>query len=369
MEPMSEHTWDLREPSDLEARQRHLSLICALGEPGRLIGSSIPIIPIDRAEEKLASEERLMKEAGDRYWVPDNHKAFSQLGNYRPRLLFVRGKPCQPSKAVAIVGTRHPDSYGTDLTRRIAMAVASSGAVVVSGGANGVDALAHEAALDAGGRTIAVLGGGLGRPYPASSRPLFDRILAAGSCLVSEYPPSAPPARHHFPERNRLVAALSDAVVVVQAGARSGALITAQWAVRTGRPLFAVPADVWYERSAGCLGLLAEGKARPLVHPRDLASVPGLEAIGRVQWPTPGHRPFGLPAPWLEGGQVARPEVQSPVLDALVGKMLDFDQLLEATNLTAAKLQAELMSLEVAGCVQRLPGGAYIASAGRAPIT
>lgn len=391
---------DLRDPGDPTASKRHLALLVAGAEPSRAIGIEAarllgdpgppargPGQPDDRAaaaaSERLAADVRRMRELGARYWLADGTPLAARLGGFAPRLLFVRGLLDLSTPAVAIVGTRHPDEYGADIARRIAAAVARSGAVVVSGGASGVDAIAHEAALDAGGRTIAVLGGGLAKPHPAACRPLFERMVTAGSCIVSEYPPSMPALRHHFPERNRLVAALADAVVVVQAGAVSGALITAEWARRTGRPLFAVPADVWYERSAGCTALLRDGAARIFASPADLASVPALSGLAEAPWPERGHRLWGLPAPWIgergpppgmEGlpwsgaASAAEPDIEphrdappSPLIEALGGGVLGPDELATVTGLPAGRVQAELLALEVAGRVRRLPGGGYIA--------
>ncbi|MBM4395214.1 MAG: DNA-protecting protein DprA [Deltaproteobacteria bacterium] len=414
---------DLRDPGDEEATARHLALLRAGDEPARAIGIEAarllgdeaagrspghpeagaatdeardrlaadvdqPTSAIDPARVRLAADvdrstsatdparDRLaadvdrMRELGARYWVPDRAPLAGRLGAFAPRLLFCRGLPDPASPSVAIVGTRHPDEYGSDLARRIAAAAAAAGAVVVSGGATGVDAIAHEAALDAGGRTVAVLGGGLGKPHPSSNRGLFDRIAAAGSCLVSEYPPSMPALRHHFPPRNRIVAALADAVVVVQAGSISGALITAEWGRRTGRPVFAVPADVWFERSAGCLALIRDGRARTLAAVPDLAAVPALSGLAEARWPAPGHRLWGLPQPWIGGGPaVSDPDglgggppggPPSPVLEALSEGMLGADELTALTGLPAGRVQAELLALEVAGRVRRLAGGGYV---------
>src|SRR5512142_1433925 len=158
-----------------------------------------------------------------------------------------------------IVGSRRTDPYGIEVATAIARDLALAGVCVVSGGAEGIDAAAHRAALDAGGRTIAVLGTGVDVVYPAGHRALFDRILASGGALVSEYGDGTPGATWTFPRRNRIVSGMSEAVVVVRAGARSGALITADWARQQGVPVLAVPGDLREEGSAGQVALLRAG--------------------------------------------------------------------------------------------------------------
>ncbi len=362
---------DLREPADTEARKRPRLLLSFWGEPSEVIaalarGGAIPEAPEEPAKDlsvRLAAETRWMREAGVRYWVPDGHPGLARLGAYAPRLLFVRGEMDPTAPAVAVVGTRHPDEYGTEVARRLGLALGRAGVTVVSGGALGVDRIAHEAALDAGGRTVVVFGSGVGCPHPPSLGPLFERVVVSGSALVSEYPVDAPPRRRHFPERNRLIAALADATVVVQAGAKSGALITAEWARRLSLPLFAVPADLWYHASAGSLDLLRQG-ARPLIHPQDLATVPELASlvVGPGEWPAPGHRPWGVANPWEAATTPVTPgpaPANSPVLGALRRGPADLDALVAATGLPASRLQAEITTLEVSGSIRRLPGGKW----------
>lgn len=362
---------DLRGADDPEARERHRLLLSHWGEPSEVLaalagGQGAPESRNAAGKDldaRLAAEARFMREVGAQYWVPDAHPGLTRLGSYAPRLLFLRGEVDAAAPAVAVVGTRHPDEYGTEVARRLGYALGRAGVTVVSGGALGVDRVAHEAALDAGGCTVVVFGGGLRRPHPPSLAPLFERVVASGSALVSEYPVHAPPNRRHFPERNRLIAALADAVVVVQAGIQSGALITAEWARRLAVPLFAVPADLWYHASAGTLGLLRQG-ARPLTHPSDLAEVPELAslAVAPGDWPEPGHRPWGVANPWSAAAAPVMPGPElagSPVLAALRRGPADLDALVEATGLPASRLQADLTTLEVAGLVRRLPGGKW----------
>lgn len=188
----------------------------------------------------------------------------------------LRAAPAPPElgRAVAIVGTRRSDPEAEAFARRLASDLARAGCVVVSGGASGIDAAAHRGALDGGGRTVAVLATGLSRPYPRAHRALFGEIARAGA-LVTEQEDEAPAARWAFLRRNRLIAAMARAVVVVQAPARSGALSTARWATRLDRPRLATPAAPWDARGRGCLGLLEAGWGI-CTSARDVLSVPAL---------------------------------------------------------------------------------------------
>jgi DNA processing protein len=202
-----------------------------------------------------------------------------------PEALRVRGSLPRLDAAVAIVGTRFADDEGLDLARRLGRELAEAGRVVVSGGARGIDAAAHRGALDAGGRTVVVLGGGLAVPYPPEHGALFDAVVEAGGALVSEAPDHAAPHRGRFLHRNRLVAALGATLVVVQAPARSGALSTAAWARRLGRDVAACPASPADPRGAGCLTLLRQG-ARICTSAADVLST--VPARGGTLVRTPG---------------------------------------------------------------------------------
>jgi len=262
-----------------------------------------------------------------------------------PEWLRVRGTLGPPAeRRVALVGMRHPDPYGVDLAREIARDLARAGVCVVSGGAEGIDAAAHEAALDAGGRTVAVLGTGLDVVYPAGHRPLFERIVASGGALVSEYEDGQRGDRWTFPKRNRLVSAMSEAVLVVRAGERSGALITAAWARRQGVPVFAAPGDVRLEGSAGPLALLRQG-ARVAASARDL-----LEALGMA-----GQLSL-LPEP-------AGPEVggaEAAVLAALGRAPRHADEVARAAGLAPAAAISALLLLELRGLCEQRPGHLFL---------
>ena len=176
-----------------------------------------------------------------------------------PAVLYARGKILKRDyNAVAVVGTRKASAYGKAAAGILARGLASYNISVVSGAAYGIDTAAHKAVLEAGGRTIAVLGGGLDRPYPASNKNLLDRISENGAVL-SEYEPESPPAAHNFPRRNRIISGLCHGVLVVEAPKRSGALITAALAGEQGRQVYAVPGSIFSSGSAGTLGLIRDG--------------------------------------------------------------------------------------------------------------
>ncbi|HYG69712.1 MAG TPA: DNA-processing protein DprA [Anaeromyxobacteraceae bacterium] len=262
-----------------------------------------------------------------------------------PAELRVRGSLGGERPRVAVVGTRAPDEYGRELARRIAVGLARAGVSVVSGGALGVDALAHRAALDAGGHTVAVLGSGLDVPYPPSNRPLFARILEQGGALVSELPDAMGARPYTFPQRNRIVSGMSEAVVVVRAAAKSGALITAEWARRQGVPVFAVPGDVDDPLSAGPLALLRAG-ARVAASADDV-----LAALGIA--PAPADAQRELPIAGLDAGARA-------LLEALGPRVRHADDLARAARLTPAAALAGLLELELEGLCEQRPGQQFL---------
>ena len=255
-----------------------------------------------------------------------------------PARLRLRGDLGAPARRVAIVGARATDDYGRDMARRLARGLARAGVSVISGGALGIDAAAHEGALEAGGHTVAVLGCGVDVAYPPSHRDLFARVLAAGGALLSEQPDGHEAAPWDFPKRNRLVAALADAVVVVRAGARSGALITAGQARALGVPLLAVPGDADEPLSAGPISLLRAGAAVAA----EAGDVLGLLGLA------PGQQ-AALPLPDL-------PPEGAALLRALGTAPRHADDLARAAGLASGAALAALLGLELAGLAEQQPG-------------
>lgn len=255
-----------------------------------------------------------------------------------PARLRLRGDLAAPPRRVAIVGARATDDYGRDMARRLARGLARAGVSVISGGALGVDAAAHEGALEAGGHTVAVLASGVDVAYPACHRELYGRVLSGGGALLSEQPDGHRPARWDFPRRNRLVAALADAVVVVRAGARSGALLTADLARSLGVPLLAVPGDADQPLAAGPIALLRAGAAVAA----DAGDV--LRLLGLA----PGEQ-AALPLPDL-------PPERAALLRVLGTAARHADDLARAAGLATGPALAGLLGLELAGLAEQQPG-------------
>jgi DNA processing protein len=261
----------------------------------------------------------------------------------RPRDLWLRGRVelLAVRPRVAVVGTRSPTAYGQVQAARFARALAERGVLVVSGLARGVDQAAHEGALDAGGATVAVLGSGVDVPWPAC--PLAERMAREG-LLLSEYAPGEPPRKHHFPRRNRLISGLAQALVVIEAGEVSGSLITARWAADQGREVFALPGRVDHPMARGSHRLIREG-AQLVEDPGEVLQALGLSPC----------RASPIPA---RGGAFLEPGMEQ-ILSALSGETLTADELGERLRREPGGLLAQLVQLELAGRVARLPGGLY----------
>jgi DNA processing protein len=253
--------------------------------------------------------------------IPDPPASLWLRGDAEPGLLSF--------PAVAIVGARACSSYGRGVARSLARDVAAAGVVVVSGLARGIDAEAHRGALAAGGLTVAVLGCGVDRDYPAVHAELAARIVAAGGLIVSEYESGVEPAPWRFPARNRIIAGLSLATVVVEARERSGALITADFALEDGREVLAVPGEITAATSDGTNALLRLG-ATPVTRSDDVLAALGFEAA---------EAPAGAPLD---------PDAER-VRALLTDGAASIDELVTRSGLPAATIAAGLMALEFAG--------------------
>lgn len=272
---------------------------------------------------------------GDASWPA----SVDDLQGHRPVCLWVRGNArlLQPSSgAVALVGARAATSYGEHVAGELAAELCRTGASIVSGAAYGIDGAAHRAALAAGGTTIAFLAGGADRAYPAGHSRLIDRIAATG-VVVSETPSGAAPTKWRFLQRNRLIAALSDATVVVEAGWRSGSLNTAGHAAALGRPLGAVPGPITSTASAGCHRLMREYDARCITSSDDVRELAG----------------------WGDGALFPDPmddrtDRTTRVIDALsVRTEKDLAQIARSSGLAPAEVEVELGLLALAGGVEQ----------------
>lgn len=255
--------------------------------------------------------------------------------------------------AVGMVGARNASSLGTRMARRLGAGLSESGFTVISGLARGIDAAAHEAALEGQGKTVAVMAGGIDVIYPPENAALAAAIDAAG-CRISEHPPGLEPQARHFPLRNRIVAGLCRAVVVVEAAAKSGSLITAKAALDYGREVMAVPGHPFDARASGCNMLLRDG-ALLVRGPQDV-----LEALGAPSAALPEPEMAFKPLPGPEVPQRPLKDVallHSMILNRLGPSPLAEDQLMRDLNVTPAQLAPELLTLELDGRIARQPGG------------
>lgn len=261
-----------------------------------------------------------------------------------PLVLFVQGRAESLARtpALAVVGSRNPTPQGAEHARRFSRALAEAGLTVISGLALGVDAEAHAGALDAGGITLACVGTGLDRVYPARHRDLAHRMAADGA-IVSEYPLGTPPLAAHFPQRNRIIAGLSQGTLVVEAALQSGSLITARLAADMGREVFAIPGSIHSPQSRGCHALIRQGAK--LVESVD-------DILEELQWsPNPS-------AAAVTTGMAATPTGTPDLLLTAMGhEPIGLEALQDRTGLPTAQLMARLLELELTGQVGRLPGG------------
>jgi DNA processing protein len=254
-----------------------------------------------------------------------------------PLLLYIRGRSALlHGAALAIVGSRNASVQGQANARAFARSLSEAGLTIVSGLALGIDTAAHEGALHGCGSTAAIIGTGADRIYPARNAALARRIAEEG-CMVSEYPLGTPPRPEHFPQRNRIISGLAAGVLVIEAAAGSGSLITARMANEQGRDVFALPGSIHATLSKGCHQLIRDG-AQLVESSNDV-----LLALSM--------------APLVRAMQPAAPPPPSPLLAILGNDAVHIDTILAQGALTASALSAELLDLEMAGIVARLPGG------------
>jgi DNA processing protein len=263
-----------------------------------------------------------------------------------PPFLYYQGCPSeQDRRVIALVGSRNGSPYGIKATERLAYSLAQQGLTIASGLARGIDTAAHEGALLAKGRTVAVLGSGLDLIYPPENRKLAERITANGM-ICSEFPPGTLPERQNFPVRNRIISGMSLGVVIVEAGLRSGSLITARLALEQGREVFAVPGSIESFKSSGTHRLIKQG-AKLVEQVQDiLEEIPGASS----------HRPTvpiekDVSKPWPP----FTPE-QEGIWKALAGGPVQVDPLARQTGLGMGILLSELLEMEIKGWVRQLPG-------------
>ncbi len=257
------------------------------------------------------------------------------------RLYFIGNLPENRLPTVAIVGSRKPTTYGREVTYQLSHDLSSRGIVIISGLALGVDGIAHRAALEAGGTTLAVLANGVDVIYPASHKSLADDILKSGGAIISEYEPGTQPRQHQFLERNRIVSGLSDAIIVTEAAARSGTLSTVMHALEQGREVFVVPGNITSPLSAGCNALIKQG-AHPITCAQDVLEIiaPGL--LQPQQSLPLGNTPL-----------------ESTIIRLIQSGVRDGDQLQQQSKVNVSEFSQALTTMEIAGIVRGLGGNQW----------
>ncbi len=312
----------------------------------------------DRVEQEIDLMERantrLLRFTHDDYPLPLQH-----IGTSAPPLLRVRGEyERRDMLSVAIVGSRDCTHYGRSQSRRFSMTLSGYGFTIISGLARGIDTEAHRAALQANGRTIALLGCGLAR-IDTLEDPELALSISENGALMSELPMQAPPLPRHFPPRNRLISGLSLGAVIMQAGSKSGSLITARWAGEQGKEVFALPGQVNSPVSHGCHQLIRDG-ATLVEEPREV-----LDELGPMCEPLPAspdaendessEKPDGTTHLELN-------DRQQRVFDLLTSEPRQIDDIIGETGMAASIVSSVLLTLEIRGLIEQLPGQKYVSA-------
>jgi DNA processing protein len=307
-------------------------------------------------DQRLQAALAWLNEGDDRHVLTLDHPAWPSLLLQTadpPLLLYAQGDLGKLKAAsVAVVGSRHPTPQGADNARSFAAALGAQGYLVVSGLAQGIDAAAHEGALGTPAGTVAVVGRGLDKTYPPRNHELAQRIAASG-LLLSEFSPGTPPLPEHFPLRNRIIAALTQGTLVVEAALRSGSLITARLANEAGRDVFAIPGSIHAPQSRGCHQLIRQG-ALLVESAQDIIDEwQSTKAAGPRQ--TELH--FRDDAAGV--GSASDAAAADPLIQALGHDPVTLDALQARTGWATSALTARLLELELADQVARLPGGLF----------
>ena len=264
-----------------------------------------------------------------------------------PEVIYYRGEMKSDENCFAVVGTRRFSPYGKQVALEMAGDLAEAGLTIVSGLAPGIDTFAHQAAVERGKRTIAILGTGLDEKsiYPKENLNLARKIIETGGCLISEYPPGTPGSQFSFPQRNRIISGLSLGVLVVEAKEKSGALITARHAFEQNRKVFAVPGPIHSSNSKGCHYLIKKG-AKLVESANDILTELNLP----------------LPTPGVGYSVTGKTPEENLILEFLKEEALDIDKIIEKTKLSAAQVASTLAILEIKGKVRNLGGNIYAIS-------
>lgn len=265
-----------------------------------------------------------------------------------PVVLYYKGEILpKDSQAIAVVGTRKMTGYGRVITEQFTQSLVGYGLTIISGLARGVDSEAHLSALNTGGRTIAVLGGGLNKIFPPENRSLAEKIIDGHGAVVSEFPPDYPSLPGNFPSRNRIISGLSLAVLVTEAAEDSGSLITARVALEQGREVFAIPGPITSSLSKGPIDLIKEG-ARPVMDAQEILDELGIREVQSSKLKVQSEMELS--------------EGEKAILDCLENETKHIDEICRALNFSAASVSAHLLKMEISGLVQNLGSGNFCKS-------
>ena len=364
----------LRDQAIRRLIREHGSAAAALYAPTHIVELGAKTLPDDAVRARVDYAMRIIQQLGvtvlcaDQAGYPERLRV--RMGSARPAMLFALGDiRLFEDIGVAIVGSRLMSDYGRNVTEEFSRGLANAGLVVISGLARGIDAVAHKSALDAGGDTIAVVGNGIDVTYPPGNAMLRHRIINEG-LLVSQFFPGDRPAKYNFPERNAVLAALSDGVLVVEAGRRSGATITINQAGNFGIDTMAIPGPVGRESSMGTNQLIREGvpcvttvaEALDEMHRdgRDAALAAQLDrrCTRRALLANALPATTTVPQPTATAASLYSPSAMK-IRYALADGILDLDAIAAATHIAIPELVASLVELELAGAVRQQPGARY----------
>lgn len=324
-----------------------------LKDKGKCLKTYLPLAQIDLLKEQSTPEMMhhmmvdLQRQNIGIMGMDSIHypESFRHL-NDPPAVLFYRGDPdCMIGKCISIVGTRKAAPNTLDATRKIACDLSNAGVTIVSGLAMGIDTAAHEGCLNGTSPTIALLACGLDVDYPACNHDLKERIVANGGLLLSEYPPGSPALKWHFPVRNRMIAALGKALLMMEAQVRSGSMVTVHHALDQGKDVYAYPGNIDSEWAAGAHQLLREG-ACYFTSAQDI--------LEDMNWANDKMAPPAEKAP-----HPSLNDAQRRIYALLCQREMSFDELAEATDFDAATLSGELTMLSILGVIKTLPGKTF----------
>jgi len=304
------------------------------------------------AWDKICAKLELLEKSGISVMTCRDKSYPANLLNVydRPALIYVKGSLNGDDINIAIVGSRQASTYGKFTTEKISRSLAQKGLTIVSGLARGIDSAAHRGALAAGGRTIAVLGSGLDVVYPPENKKLFTEITERGA-VISEYPLGTPPRAVHFPARNRIISGISYGIVVVEAGEKSGSLITARLALEQGREVFAIPGSIDSAGSRGTNKLIKQG-AKLVENTDDILEeiLPQMEKY---------HEPQASPPEKKKEKTIAASNLSAPekiIIGCLSAGRVHIDDLIAACAIPTGELQSILLALELKGVITQHPG-------------